>query len=123
MDVIDEAKEIMYNIGCKKAFADYRLNQSNIAEVKECTEKNLLIEIERSILRLDPVLVSVLEIDYEKPIECPLNDSSDKYLEFLLKKRTIIPYNLNDEEYNEIKSKIKTLIKKYNWSFKKTSKK
>ena len=117
MDVIDEAKEIMYNIGCKKAFANYRLNQSKIAKVKECTEKSLLIELERTILRLDPIVVSVLKIDKEKPIECPLDESSNKYLEFSLKIRTIIPFNLNEKEYNEINSKAKRYLKKYKWKF------
>jgi hypothetical protein len=60
-----------------------------------------------------------LVLDQEKPIECPLNSSMNKYLEFSLKKRNIIPCNLSNEDCKKIEGKISPLLDKYNWTIKK----
>ena len=75
--------------------------------------------MKRTINHLDPAIVKVLEIDQEKPIECPLNSSMDKYLEFSLKNKSITPYSLDNTERERIKQAINPLLKKYHWSMKK----
>ena len=57
--------------------------------------------------------------DPEKPIECPLNSSMNKYLEFLLSNRNIVPCNLSDDEYKQIEERLDPLLKQYNWTIKK----
>jgi len=57
--------------------------------------------------------------DPEKPIECPLNASMNKYLEFSLKNRNINPCNLSAEECERIEEEMKPLLEKYNWTIKK----
>ena len=119
MDVLDEAKEIMKEAGCVKAFAVYRMEIDNIAEVRSCNEKGEAIEIERYVGSLVSTIKRKLVLDQEKPIECPLNSSMNKYLEFSLKKRYITPCNLSSDECIKIKGKISTLLDKYNWTIKK----
>ena len=55
----------------------------------------------------------------EKPIECPLNGSMDKYLEFSLKNRNITPCNLSGKECKRIEDKINPLLERFEWSIKK----
>ena len=119
MDVLEEAKEIMKKAGCGKAFAVYELELNNLAEVKECDEKGECIELEKDVSDLVPTIERKLVFDPERPIECPLNSSMDKYLEFSLKNKSIKPCNITDEECVRIEEKINPLLDKYNWSIKK----
>ena len=119
MDILEEAKEIMEKIGCNKVFAVYSLELDNIAEVKSCNEKGENIELEGDISKLEPIIEKKLFLDQEKPIQCPLNSSMSKYLEFSLKNKNIIPYNVGDMEYEKIEEMIKPLLNKYQWSIKK----
>jgi hypothetical protein len=90
MDVLEEAKELMKKAGCEKAFAVYGLELNDIAEVKECDENGESLELEKDISELVPTIEQKLVFNPEKPIECPLNSSMNKYLEFSLKNRSII---------------------------------
>jgi hypothetical protein len=119
MDVLNEAKEIMEKAGCTNVYATYNLNISEIAEFKNCNKNCEFIEAKRTINHLDPAIVKVLEIDREKPIECPLNSSMDKYLEFSLKNKSITTYSLGKKECERIKQEISPLLEKYHWSMKK----
>ena len=119
MDVLDEAKELMKKAGCEKAFAVYGLELNDIAEVKDCDENGESLELEKDISELVPTIEQKLVFDPEKPIECPLNSSMNKYLEFSLKNRSITPCNLNAEECEKIEEKMRPLLKKYNWTIKK----
>jgi len=119
MDVLEEAKEIMKKAGCERAFAVYELKLNDIAQVKDCNENGETLEIEKNISELAPVLEQKLVFDLEKPIECPLNDSMNKYLEFSLKNRIITPCNLSNKECKKIEEEMNPLLKKYNWTIKK----
>jgi hypothetical protein len=119
MDVLEEAKEIMKKAGCEKAFAVYGMELEDIAEVRECNEKGEAIELEKDISKLIPIIERKLILDQEKPIECPINSSMDKYLEFSLKNKTITPCNVVDMECKKIEEMIKPLLNKYKWSIKK----
>ncbi len=119
MDVLDEAKEIMKKAGCEKAFAIYGLELNDIAEVKDCDENGESLELEKDINELVPVIEQKLVFNPEKPIECPLNSSMNKYLEFSLKNRSITPCNLNGEECERIEEEMRPLLKKYHWTIKK----
>jgi len=119
MDVLEEAKEIMEKVGCEKAFAVYGIEIDNIAEVRSCNDKGEAIEIERDVGKLVSTIERKLVLDPEKPIECPLNSSMNKYLEFSLKKRNISPCNLSSEECEKIEGNISSLLGKYNWTIKK----
>ncbi|UCH72093.1 MAG: hypothetical protein JSW62_00660 [Thermoplasmatales archaeon] len=118
MDILDEAKEIMEKAGCEKAFAVYELELCDIAEVKNCSKNAESIEIEKKINNLTSTIKRELVLNIEEPIECPLDSSLSKYLEFSLKNKSIAPYNINNEEYKKIEEKINPLLKKYNWSIK-----
>ena len=119
MNTLEEAKEIMKKIGCKKVYAVYGLELENIAEVRSCNEKGEAIELEGDISKLEPIIEKKLFLDQEKPIECPLNSSMSKYLEFSLKNKNIIPYNVGDMECKKIEEMINPLLNKYQWSIKK----
>ena len=119
MDTLEEAKEIMEKIGCEKVFAVYGLELENIAEVRVCNEKGEAIELEKDIQKLDPIIERKLVLDQEKPIECPLNSSMSKYLEFSLKNRNITPCNIDSFECERIEKIINPLLEKYNWTIKK----
>ena len=119
MSVLDEAKELMTKAGCEKAYAVYKMELNGLAEVRSCNENGESIEIEKNISKLVPIIEQKLEFDPAKPIECPLNSSMDKYLEFILKNRNIIPCNLNDEEFRNIEEKLSLLLKKYDWTIQK----
>ncbi len=119
MDVLEEAKEIIEKAGCKNAYAVYKLNIDEIAEIRECNKKCEFIELKRNPHDLDPGIVKELEIDKEKPIECPLGSSSSKYLEISLINRSIVPYDINNIELERIEQEIKPLLEKYHWSIKK----
>jgi len=119
MDTLEEAKEIMQAAGCIKAFPVYDLRLTDIAEVKSCHENGESIELEKDITKLVSVFSQEMVINAEKPIACPINQSLNKYLEFYLKNRFIIPCNLNINEYEKIESKINFLLEKYNWIIKK----
>jgi len=119
MDVLEEAKEIMEKIGCEKAFAVYGMEIDNIAEVRGCNEKGEAIELERDVSKLVSIMERKLVLDPEKPIECPINSSMDKYLEFSLKYRKINPCNIDSVECERIEDKISSLLDKYNWTIKK----
>jgi hypothetical protein len=119
MDVLEEAKEIMEKVGCKKAFAVYGMELDNIAEVRSCDEKGEAIEIERDISKLVPSIEKKLVLDQEKPIECPLNTSMTKYLEFNLKDRKIIPCNIRIGESERIEKIINPLLEKFHWTIRK----
>ncbi len=119
MDVLEEAKEIMKKAGCGKAFAVYGLELNNIAEVKNCDENGESLELEKDISELVPTNGQKLVFDPEKPIECPLNSSVNKYLEFSLKNKNITPCSLNGEECKRIEEETKTLLEKYSWTIKK----
>jgi len=119
MNVLDEAKEIMKKAGCGKAFAVYGLELNDIAEVKNCDENGESLEIEKNINDLLPTIEQKFVFDPNHPIECPLNSSMDKYLEFSLKNRNIKPCNLNPEESKKIEDEMKPLLEKYNWTIKK----
>jgi hypothetical protein len=123
MDTLEEAKDIMEKVGCTKAFAVYSLELSKIAEVRSFNEKGEYLELEKDIDKLTPIIKRKLEIDPEKPIECPLNTSMNKYLEFSLKDRTVTPYNICSEESKRIEDKNNRLLRKYNWSIKKSKSK
>jgi hypothetical protein len=118
MDVLDEAKEIMKKAGCEKAFAVYDLEINDIAEVRDCNENGESLEIQKNISELCPTIERKLVFNPEKPIECPLNDSMDQYLEFSLKNRSITQYNLDANLSKKIEEDINPLLKKYNWSIK-----
>lgn len=118
MNSLEEAKEIMKKVGCEKAFAVYELKLNDIAVVKECNENGESLEIKKNINELVPTIEQKLVFDPEKPIECPLNESMNKYLEFSLKNRSITPCNLSKDEYTRIKEEMKPLLKKYNWTIK-----
>ena len=119
MNVLDEAKDIMRKAGCEKAFVVYKLELFDIAEVRSCDEKQEEIELEKDIVDLVPTIERKLIVDEEQPIECPINSSMNKYLEFSLKQKSITPYNVEDEEYDRIKEDTKALLEKYNWVIKK----
>jgi hypothetical protein len=119
MDVLDEAKEIMRKAGCKKAFAVYGLELKDIAEVKECDENGESLELEKDISELVPTIEQKLVFNPGKPIECPLDSSMSKYLEFSLKSRSITPYNISYDECKRIEQEMKLLLEKYQWSIKK----
>jgi len=116
MNVLEEAKEIMKKAGCEKAFAVYELKLNDIAEVKDCDKNGETLEIEKSISELSPTIEKKLVFDPEKPIECPINNSMDKYLEFSLKNKCITPCNLNTKEFKKIEEEMNPLLKKYNWT-------
>jgi hypothetical protein len=118
MDALDEAKEIMKKAGCEKAFAVYDLEINDIAEVRECNENGESIEISKNISELSPTFERKLVFNPEKPIEFPLNDSMDQYLEFSLMNRSITTCNLNTKKSKEIEENISPLLKKYNWKIK-----
>lgn len=119
MNVLEEAKEIMKKAGCEKAFAVYGLELNDIAEVKNCDENGESLELEKDISELVPTIEQKLVFDPEKPIECPINSSMNKYLEFSLKNRNITPCNVSVEECEKIEEKINPLLEKYCWSIKK----
>ena len=118
MDVLEEAKEIMKKAGCERAFAVYELKINDIAVVRDCNENGESLEIEKKISELEPTIEQKLLFDPDKPIECPLNDSMNKYLEFSLKNRSITPCNLNSNECKKIEEEMNPLLKKYNWTIK-----
>ena len=118
MDVLEEAKELMKKAGCEKAFAVYKIEIDKIAEVRSCNEKGEAIELERDVGKLVPTIEKKLVLNQEKPIECPLNDSMDQYLEFSLKNRSITQCNLNSNKSKKIEEDISPLLKKYNWTIK-----
>ena len=115
MDKLEEAKKIMKAAGCIKAFPVYDLKLTNIAEIKGCNENGGSIEIEKDINKLVPMFSQEMIINTEKPIACPIDESLKKYLEFYLKNRFIVPFNLSNNEYEKIESKINSLLEKYNW--------
>ena len=119
MDVLEEAKEIMKKAGCEKAFAVYGMELNDIAEVRECNENGESLELEKDISQLVPTIEQKLVFNPEKPIECPLNESMNKYLEFSLKNRNITPCNLSEKEYERIEEETRPLLEKYNWTIKK----
>jgi len=119
MNVLEEAKEIMKKAGCGKAFAVYELKLNDITKVKDCDENGESLEIEKDISELLPTIEQKLVFDPEKPIECPLNASMNKYLEFSLKNRNITPCNLSAEECERIEEEMKPLLEKHNWTIKK----
>lgn len=120
MNALDEAKEIMIKAGCRKAFAVYGMELNEIAEVRNCDENGESLELEKNISELVPTIEKKLVFDPEKPIECPLNSSMNKYLEFSLKTRNITPCNLDNEECKRIENDMKPLLEKYNWTIKKS---
>lgn len=115
MNVLDEAKEIMEKIGCKKAFAIYGLELNDIAEVRSCNEKGESIELIKDINDLVPTIEKKLTLNPEKPIECPFGSSLSRYLEFSLKDRTITPYDISNKECKKIEDEIRPILEKYNW--------
>jgi len=119
MDVLEEAKELMKKARCEKAFAVYGLELNDIAEVRRCDENGESLELEKDISELVPTIERKLVFDPEKPIECPLNASMNKYLEFSLKNRNITPCNLGAEECERIEEEMRPLLEKYNWTIKK----
>jgi hypothetical protein len=118
MDVLDEAKEIMKKAGCEKAFAIYDIEINDIAEVRDCNENGESLEIIKNISELSQTIERKLVFNPEKPIECPLNDSMDQYLEFSLKNRSITTCNLNSKLSKKIEQDINPLLEKYNWTIK-----
>ena len=76
-------------------------------------------KLAKDIDELVPSIEQKLMFDPEKPIECPLNSSMNKYLEFSLKNRNITPSNLNGEECERIEGEISSLLEKYKWTIKK----
>ena len=119
MDVLEEAKELMKKAGCEKAFAVYGLELCDIAEVRNCNKTEESIELEKDISQLVPSIKRELVLDQEEPIECPLDSSMSKYLEFSLKSRSITPYNISHDECERIEQEMKPLLEKYQWSIKK----
>jgi len=118
MDVLEEAKEIMKKAGCEKAFAVYDLELFAIAEVRDCNKNGESLEIEKKISDLSETIEKKLTFNKDRPIECPLDDSMNQYLEFSLKERIITRCNLNIEESNKIEQEVNPLLKKYNWRIK-----
>ena len=118
MDALDEAKEIMKKAGCEKAFAVYDLEINEIAEVRECNENGESIEIQKNINELSTTISKKLIFNPEKPIECPLNDSMDQYLEFSLKNKSVTQFNINSELSKKIVEEINPLLEKYKWTIK-----
>lgn len=112
--ILEEAKEIMTLAGCKKAFVVYELELEGIAEVRECNNKEESVELERKVENLLPTIEAKWKINYNEPIECPLDPSMNKYLEFRINK-TIKPCNIQAEEYEQIENRIKPLLEKYKW--------
>ncbi len=96
----------------------YGLELNDIAEVKDCDENGESLELEKDISELVSTIEQKLVFDPEKPIECPLNSSMNKYLEFSLKSRSITPCNLGAEECKRIEEKMRPLLEKYNWTIK-----
>jgi len=121
MNTLEEAKELMKKVGCEKAFAVYRLKLNNIAAVKACDENGESLELEWNISELVPIIEQKLVFDPEEPIECPLNSSMNKYLEFSVKNRKITFCNLSNEECKRIERKISPLLEKYSWTIHKPS--
>jgi len=117
MDSLEEAKEIMEKIGCNKFFAVYNLELENIAEIRGCNERGESIELEGDICKIKPIIEQSLTLDQEKPIECPINSSMSKYIEFNLKNKSITPCNIDSFECDRIKNIIHPLIEKYNGLF------
>ena len=115
MNVLNEAKEIMERAGCNKAFAVYEMEINDIAEVRSCNSKGEFIELEKDINNLVPTIERTLVLDLNKPIECPIDSTFCKYLEFSLKEKTITTYDVDKQEYEHIEQKIDSLLKKYNW--------
>ena len=109
----------MQAAGFIKAFPVYDLELNNIAEVKSYHENGESIELEKDINKLVPAFSQEIVINTEKPITCPVDKSLNKYLEFYLKNRIINPCNLNISEYEQVESKINSLLEKYNWIIKK----
>ena len=120
MNVLEEAKDIMKKAGCKKAFAVYGMGLNEIAEVRSCYENGEYLELEKDINDLVPTIEKKLVFDPEKPIECPLNSSMNKYLEFSLKNRNITTCNLDKDECERIENEMKPLLEKYSWTIKKS---
>lgn len=120
MTILEEAKEIMGKLGCEKVFAIYKLklNEITIADIKSRNNKCEAVEIERDLNNLASSIVNEFVLDEEKPIECPLNNSMSKYLEFNLKNKEIIPFNIHDGEVNRIEKIINPVITKYKWTMK-----
>jgi hypothetical protein len=118
MDELEEAKEIMKKAGCGKAFAIYDLELHDLAEVRDCSENGESLEISKDFSELSPTIDKKLVFNPDKPIECPLNDSMDQYMEFSLKNRSISLCNLNPNLSKKIEEDINPLLKKYNWSIK-----
>ena len=119
MDKLDEAKEIMQAAGCIKAFPVYDLKLTDIAKVKSCHENGESIELEKEINKIVPAFSQEIVINTEEPIACPIGKSLRSYLEFYLKNRNIAFCNLNNIEYEQVESKINSLLEKYNWVIKK----
>ena len=119
MSVLEEAKNIMKRIGCEKAFAVYELELNDIAEVRECNENGESLELVKEINELVPTIDRKLVFDPQKPIECPLNESMNKYLEFSLIHKNITPCNIDSKEFKKIEEEVKPLLEKYNWTIKK----
>lgn len=118
MDTLDEAKEIMQAAGCIKAFPIYDIGITDIAEIKSCHENGESIELEKDINKLVPTFLQELKLNKEKPITCPIDQTLNKYLEFFLKNKIITSCNLKISEFENIKSKINSLLEKYNWNIK-----
>jgi hypothetical protein len=118
MEILDEAREIMDEAGCKNAYAIYKLKINEIIDVKEFNKNYGNIELKRTINQLNPAIVRILELDIEKEIECPLNSSPDKYLEFSLENRSIKTHNLRDNEIDDLKKRINYLLEEYQWELK-----
>ena len=119
MDRLEEAKEIMEELGCEKAFAVYGIELEKIAEVRSCNEKGEAIELESDVWNLVSTIEKKLVLDQEKPIEFPLNSSMNKYLEFYLKDRSISLCNIDSFECDRIEKMVFSLLEKYNWTIKK----
>jgi len=116
MDVLEEAKEIMKKAGCKKAFATYGLELNDITEIHNYDENGESLELEKDITELVPTIEHTLSFDPEKPIACPINSSMNKYLEFSLKNRYIVPNNIDGKECERIEGEINILLEKYSWT-------
>lgn len=119
MNTFKEAKELMKIAGCGKAFAVYEMELNNIAEVRTCDENGESLEIEKNICDLVPTIEQKLIFDPKKPIECPLDESMNKYLEFSLKNKNITMCNLDESEHKKLEEEMRPLLKKYNWTIKK----
>lgn len=119
MNALEEAKELMKIAGCGKAFAVYGMELNNIAEVRTCDENGESLEIEKNICDLVPTIEQKLVFDPQKPIECPLDEAMNKYLEFSLKNKNITMCNLDESEHKRLEEEMRPLLKKYNWTVKK----